>query len=220
MNFKRLSDIDVKGKRVFIRADLNVPQDDAGNITDDTRIRASLPAIQDALIGGAAVMAAAVLVAAGFAGLVVRPRLGRAGMWCVACLVAFVAWQGASIIWSVLPDNSWDYLNRSLAYLSFLVLGLFVAAIGASESAGLTSPSVGRPRCEVTITAAPAFSASSMQGTEARTRVSSVMLPASSCGTLRSARMKTRWPRALPWSQRSEKRRTFIADRLEENRRF
>jgi phosphoglycerate kinase len=56
MNFKRLSDIDVKGKRVFIRADLNVPQDDAGNITDDTRIRASLPAIEDALIGGAAVM--------------------------------------------------------------------------------------------------------------------------------------------------------------------
>jgi len=56
MNFKRLSDIDVKGKRVFIRADLNVPQDDAGRITDDTRIRASLPAIEDALIGGAAVM--------------------------------------------------------------------------------------------------------------------------------------------------------------------
>jgi len=56
MNFKRLSDIEVRAKRVFIRADLNVPQDDAGNITDDTRIRASLPAIQDALIGGAAVM--------------------------------------------------------------------------------------------------------------------------------------------------------------------
>jgi len=56
MNFKRLAELDVKGKRVFIRADLNVPQDDAGNITDDTRIRASLPAIEDALIGGAAVM--------------------------------------------------------------------------------------------------------------------------------------------------------------------
>ena len=56
MNFKRLADLDVKGKRVFIRADLNVPQDDAGNITDDTRIRASLPSIEDALIGGAAVM--------------------------------------------------------------------------------------------------------------------------------------------------------------------
>src|SRR5258708_29888071 len=44
------------GKRVFIRSDLNVPQDDAGNITEDTRIRASVPAIQMALAAGAAVM--------------------------------------------------------------------------------------------------------------------------------------------------------------------
>ncbi|GAB3630166.1 phosphoglycerate kinase [Pandoraea terrae] len=44
------------GKRVFIRADLNVPQDDKGNITDDTRIRASVPAIVVALEAGAAVM--------------------------------------------------------------------------------------------------------------------------------------------------------------------
>jgi phosphoglycerate kinase len=54
--FKRLTDLDLKGKRVFIRADLNVPQDDAGNITEDTRIRASVPAIQHALKAGAAVM--------------------------------------------------------------------------------------------------------------------------------------------------------------------
>jgi phosphoglycerate kinase len=46
----------VAGKRVFIRADLNVPQDDAGNITEDTRIRASVPAIRMALDAGAAVM--------------------------------------------------------------------------------------------------------------------------------------------------------------------
>ncbi len=46
----------LKGKRVFIRADLNVPQDDNGNITEDTRIRASAPAIRMALEGGAAVM--------------------------------------------------------------------------------------------------------------------------------------------------------------------
>ena len=46
----------VAGKRVFIRSDLNVPQDDAGNITEDTRIRASVPAIRMALDGGAAVM--------------------------------------------------------------------------------------------------------------------------------------------------------------------
>lgn len=44
------------GKRVFIRADLNVPQDDAGHITEDTRVRASVPAIRMALDAGAAVM--------------------------------------------------------------------------------------------------------------------------------------------------------------------
>ena len=43
MKFKRLSELDLRGKRVFIRADLNVPQDDSGDITDDTRIRASVP---------------------------------------------------------------------------------------------------------------------------------------------------------------------------------
>jgi phosphoglycerate kinase len=56
----RLSDLiatgQLKGKRVFIRADLNVPQDDEGNITEDTRIRASIPCIQMALDAGAAVM--------------------------------------------------------------------------------------------------------------------------------------------------------------------
>ena len=46
----------LKGKRVFIRADLNVPQDSSGKITEDTRIRASVPAIQMALDAGAAVM--------------------------------------------------------------------------------------------------------------------------------------------------------------------
>ena len=56
MNVPRLADLELKGKRVFIRADLNVPQDDAGAITDDTRIRASLAGIRMALDKGAAVM--------------------------------------------------------------------------------------------------------------------------------------------------------------------
>ncbi len=56
MKFKRLTDLDVAGKRVFIRADLNVPQDDQLAITDDTRIRAALPGIRYALEHGAAVM--------------------------------------------------------------------------------------------------------------------------------------------------------------------
>ena len=56
MRFKRMADLDLRGRRVFIRADLNVPQDEAGAITDDTRIRASLPGMRLALDKGAAVM--------------------------------------------------------------------------------------------------------------------------------------------------------------------
>ncbi len=60
MNVIRLADLvargQVAGKRVFIRADLNVPLDDAGHITEDTRVRASVPAIRMALDAGAAVM--------------------------------------------------------------------------------------------------------------------------------------------------------------------
>ena len=60
MNVIRLSDLAsagrVAGRRVFIRADLNVPLDDAGRITEDTRVRASVPGIRLALDGGGAVM--------------------------------------------------------------------------------------------------------------------------------------------------------------------
>ncbi|CAM5779039.1 phosphoglycerate kinase [Ottowia pentelensis] len=60
MNVIRFTDLcaqgAARGKRVFIRADLNVPQDASGAITEDTRIRASLPAIRLALDAGAAVM--------------------------------------------------------------------------------------------------------------------------------------------------------------------
>ncbi len=60
MKFIRFSDViasgQAAGKRVFIRADLNVPQNDAGEITEDTRIRASIPAVKMALEAGAAVM--------------------------------------------------------------------------------------------------------------------------------------------------------------------
>ncbi len=56
MNIIKMTDLNLAGKRVFIRSDLNVPQDDSGNITEDTRIRASLAAVQIALKAGAAVM--------------------------------------------------------------------------------------------------------------------------------------------------------------------
>ena len=60
MNVQTMKDLaaagQLAGRRVFIRSDLNVPQDDAGRITEDTRIRASVPAIEMALAAGAAVM--------------------------------------------------------------------------------------------------------------------------------------------------------------------
>ncbi len=60
MNIIRFSDLcaqgKVQGQRVFIRADLNVPLSDTGEITEDTRVRASVPAIEMALKAGAAVM--------------------------------------------------------------------------------------------------------------------------------------------------------------------
>ena len=79
MNLRRSTDTDVRGKRVFIRADLNVPQDDSGAITDDSRIRASAPGIRDVLARGGAVM--------------VTSHLGRPkeGVWSEADSLAPVA---------------------------------------------------------------------------------------------------------------------------------
>ena len=58
MSKKTLEDIDVKGKKVFVRADFNVPLDDQQRITDDKRIRATLPTIEYLLSHGAAVILA------------------------------------------------------------------------------------------------------------------------------------------------------------------
>lgn len=56
MSVIKMTDLDLKGKRVLIREDLNVPQADDGSITDDTRIRASIPTIRHAVQAGAKVM--------------------------------------------------------------------------------------------------------------------------------------------------------------------
>src|SRR5438046_10437165 len=88
---KRLADVDVQGKRVFIRADLNVPQDDQGAITDDSRIRASVPAIRDALARGAAVM--------------VTSHLGRPaeGQWSAADSLAPIAARLSQLLGPPVP---------------------------------------------------------------------------------------------------------------------
>ncbi len=91
MKFKRLSDLDVRGRKVFIRADLNVPQDSGGAITDDTRIRASVPAIRDALARGAAVM--------------VTSHLGRPteGQWSAAESMAPIAERLSALLGMPVP---------------------------------------------------------------------------------------------------------------------
>ena len=98
MNILRFSDLvrqgRVRGQRVFIRADLNVPQDDSGRITEDTRIRASVPCIQMALDAGAAVM--------------VTSHLGRPteGEWKPADSLAPVAARLGELLGRSVPLNA------------------------------------------------------------------------------------------------------------------
>ncbi|HOC08539.1 MAG TPA: phosphoglycerate kinase, partial [Bacillota bacterium] len=56
MDKKTVRDVEVAGKKVMVRCDFNVPIDDRGNITDDTRIVASLPTIEFLLERGAKVI--------------------------------------------------------------------------------------------------------------------------------------------------------------------
>ena len=77
-------------------------------------------------VGGCAVLAAGIAVSLAGLGILAWPRLDRFGLASVLLLVAFVCWTGLSVAWSVVPDQSWQYLNRSLVYFAFLVLGLFV----------------------------------------------------------------------------------------------
>src|SRR5919197_3124619 len=74
-------------------------------------------------IGAAAVIVAAV-------GWAVRPpTLSRAALAFFGLLAAFVAWEGASIAWSIQPSGSWDYANRGLVYLAFAAAGAVVGGI-------------------------------------------------------------------------------------------
>src|SRR6185295_10101633 len=91
MRLRRLAETDVRDKRVFIRSDMNVPQDDAGAITDDSRIRASVPGIRDALARGGAVM--------------VTTHLGRPkeGQWSEADSLAPVAKRLSELVGAPVP---------------------------------------------------------------------------------------------------------------------
>ena len=83
-------------------------------------------------IGTAALIVTGAALAAAFWPLLPVARLDRAGAAAVVFVCALVLWIGASVIWSVAPDRSWEYFNRGLVYLAFLGLGLLVGRLERS----------------------------------------------------------------------------------------
>jgi O-antigen ligase/polysaccharide polymerase Wzy-like membrane protein len=76
-------------------------------------------------IGLAALVLAALVVAGALVGLP-RPELTNEALAALGFLVAFVAWSGISVVWSIQGDRSWAYLNRGLVYVAFAVVGLWL----------------------------------------------------------------------------------------------
>ena len=98
-------------------------------------------------VGGAAVLLLLGALVAMALGRLAPPGSGRSGGVLVAATVALVAWTGATVVWSIVPDRSWDVFNKGLAYAAFLGLGIvlagaagrFAARYGASLLALVTA---------------------------------------------------------------------------------
>ena len=80
-------------------------------------------------IGGAAIVVAAVAAVSAATGALAVPQLTTLGLAAVGCFTGFVVWQGFSVIWSIEPDRTWNYVNRALIYLAFLLLGLVAGTL-------------------------------------------------------------------------------------------
>jgi tetratricopeptide (TPR) repeat protein len=93
-------------------------------------------------VGGATVVVAAAALALALFGVIPWPPLERLELACLVLLAGLVVWIGLSVLWSVTPDRSWEYFNRGVVYLAFVLLGLFIAAtvpaVPRLVSAGLT----------------------------------------------------------------------------------
>jgi hypothetical protein len=76
-------------------------------------------------IGIAALLISALIVAGALVGLP-RPALSREALVALGFLLAFVAWNGISVLWSIEADRSWAYLNRGLVYVALAVIGLWL----------------------------------------------------------------------------------------------
>ena len=86
-----------------------------------------------AWLGGAALVVALGSCALAFLGLLPLPGLGREGLAFAFLAGGFVVWSGVTVLWSVVPDRSWDYFNRGLAYFAFAVVGAFAGAALATR---------------------------------------------------------------------------------------
>ena len=79
-------------------------------------------------IGGLALLLAALLASAPLLRLAPGPRLDAPAAAFAGCLLGLVVWVGASTLWSLSPDRSWGYTNRTLVYVAFALVGLALAA--------------------------------------------------------------------------------------------
>ncbi|MEX0850081.1 MAG: O-antigen ligase family protein [Gaiellaceae bacterium] len=86
--------------------------------------------------GAAVVLLGGAMVASAF-GWLASARVGRAGAALVLALLLLVAWTGATVAWSIVPDRSWESFNKSVAFAAFLGLGVVLAGAGGRLSARL-----------------------------------------------------------------------------------
>jgi tetratricopeptide (TPR) repeat protein len=75
-------------------------------------------------IGGLAIAFAAAAAVSAAVGSLAVPALSALGLATVGCFAGLVVWQGFSMLWTIEADRTWNYVNRALVYLAFLVLGL------------------------------------------------------------------------------------------------
>src|SRR5438094_3046635 len=75
-------------------------------------------------IGGLAIAFAAAAVVSATVGTLAVPALSALGLATAGCFAGLVVWQGFSMLWTIEADRTWNYVNRSVVYLAFLVLGL------------------------------------------------------------------------------------------------
>src|SRR5665213_1041498 len=80
-------------------------------------------------IGGLALLAAAALAAASLLGAFAVPGFGAAPVALLGGLAGLAVWAAASTLWSVSPDRSWTYANRTLVYAGFALLGFLLSAL-------------------------------------------------------------------------------------------